>query len=160
MRWTILGLAAARAVAFFALWLLLVDATDEPNLLLGAACALLAAGLATIVQSLRSVHAAPRPALFRYAYRPLKLLVTDSARVARALVTRVLLRRPVTGRWRAVRYGATGETPDDVARRILTEWGASAAPNRYAVGIDTERGVLLVHELVAGPGPLDPMELG
>ena len=160
MRWTILGLAAARAVAFFAFWLLLVDETDEPNLITGAVCALLAAGLSTLVQSLRSVHAKPRPAMLRYAYRPLMLLVTDSARVAWALVARSVLRRPVTGRWRAVRYSATGEASDQVARRVLTEWGASAGPNRYSVGIDPERGVLLVHELVPAKGPLDPMELG
>jgi multisubunit Na+/H+ antiporter MnhE subunit len=156
---TILG-AAARAVAFFALWLLLVDEADEPNLITGAVCAVLAAALATGVHSLRSVHAAPRPNMFRYAYRPLRLLVSDCARVAWALAARALLRRPVTGRWRAVRYRATSDAPEDVARRIVTEWGASAAPNRYAVGIDAEGGLLLVHELVAGGGPLDPMELG
>ena len=160
MRWTILGLAATRAVAFFAFWLLLVDEVDEPNLLTGAACALLAAGLATLVQSLRSVHAAPLPSMFRYAYRPLKLLVTDTALVSWALVARILLRRPVTGRWRAARYRATGEGSDDVARRILTEWGASAGPNRYVVGVDPDAGLVLVHELVRTKGPLDPLELG
>lgn len=160
MRWTILGLAAVRAVAFFALWLLLVDELDEPNLITGAVCALLAAALSTLVQSLRSVHAKPRAAMLRYAYRPLILLVTDTARVAWALIARGVLRRPVAGRWRAVRYATTGDAPDQVARRILTEWGASAGPNRYSVGIDPERGVLLVHELVPAKGPLDPMELG
>lgn len=160
MRLKILGPAAARAVAFFALWLLLVDEADEPNLIAGGACALLAAGFASLVQSLRSVHAKPRPAMLRYAYRPLMLLMTDTARVVSALIARGVLRQPVTGRWRAARYKANGQTPEEVARRVLTEWGASAGPNRYSVGIDVERELLVVHELVPAKGPLDPMELG
>src|SRR5579884_4455325 len=131
MKWTALGLVALRLVAFFALWLLLVDATDEPNMLTGLGCAVLATVLATLVQSLRSVHAELRPSMLRYAYRPLLLLITDSVRVGRAIVARGLLHREVTGRWRAVRYRATSQASDDVARRILTEWGASTGPNRY-----------------------------
>jgi|SRR5579884_1146604 len=160
MRWTAVVLVALRLVASFALWLLLVDDTSEPNMLAGAVCAVLATGLATRVQSLRTVHAAPRPAMLRHAYRPLALLVVDSGRVARALIARGILRRPVHGRWRAVRYRSTGEEAADVARRVLTEWGASLGPNRYVIGIDAEDDVLLVHELVPASGPIDPLELG
>lgn len=153
-------MAGARAAALFALWLLLVDATDTPNLVAGGVCALLATALAVRAASLRRVHPRPRLAMFRFAYRPLLQLPTDSVRVTGALIARALLRRPVTGHWRAVRYRATGEAPDQVARRILTKWGASAAPNRYVIGIDPDQDVLLVHELVWSSGPLDPLELG
>ena len=160
MRWTTLGLVGFRLVAFFVLWLLLVDATDEPNLLTGTACAVLATVVTTLVQSLRTVHAEPRPWMLRRAYRPLLLLVADSARVAWALVSCLILRRAVRGRWRAVRYCATSDAGEDVARRILTEWAASIGPNRYVIGIDSDDGVLLVHELVPAHGALDPLELG
>ena len=160
-KWSLLGLAAvARAAAFFALWLLLVDATDEPQMVTGAVCAIAAAGLATAVQSLRSVHARLRPSMLRYVFRPFVLLITDTARVSWALFQRLVLNRPVTGRFRAVKYRATGDGDDDVGRRALTEWGASLAPNRYAIGIDPREGVLIVHQLVDASGPLDPLELG
>ena len=121
-------------------------------------CAVIAAVLATAVQSLRSVHARPRPGMLRYGYRPLVALVVDSARVLAALVGMLLLRRPLHGRFRAVRYRATAGGAEAAARRILTEWGASVAPN--VIGIDAERDVLVVHELVRSLEPLDPLELG
>lgn len=160
-KWSLLGIiAAARAAAFFALWLLLVDGTDEPNLIAGAVCALLASALATLVQSLRSVHARPRPRMLRYLYRPFVLLVSDTVRVTWALLQRLVLRRAVQGSFRAVRYRCSSDEPDDVARRLLTEWAASVAPNRYAIGVDPGQEVLIVHELVPARGPLDPLELG
>ncbi len=149
-----------RTTALFALWLLLVDSVDEPNMITGALCALLAAALATVVGSLRRVHARPRIEMLRFAYRPLWALVADSARVSGALFAHAVLRRPTGGRFRAVRYRAVTDTSEDVARRTLTEWAASVGPNRYVIGIDTGRGVLLIHELVQTPAPLDPLELG
>ena len=156
------GLArfATRTIALFALWLLLVDSADEPNMITGAICALLAAAMATGVGSLRRVHARPRIGMLRFAYRPLWALVAESARVSWALFTHVVLRRPAGGRFRAVRYRAVSDSPEDVARRILTEWAASVGPNRYVIGIDTRRRVLLMHELARAPAPLDPLELG
>jgi multisubunit Na+/H+ antiporter MnhE subunit len=160
-RWSLLGIAAlVRAAAFFALWLLLVDATDVPNLVVGGVCAMAAAVLSTLVQSLRTEHVRLRPSMLRRAYRPFLLLITDSARVTLALFARLVLRRPIRGRFRAVRYRATGDDVEDACRRLLTEWGASLAANRYAIGIDQKRNALIVHELVPAPGPPDPMELG
>jgi multisubunit Na+/H+ antiporter MnhE subunit len=151
---------ALRAVALFALWLLLVDSTDTPNMITGAVCAVLFATLSTSVHRLRVDRASLRPGMLRYAHRALKLLVADSARVTWALIAHTVLRRPSPGHFRAARYRATGEASTDVARRILTEWGASLGPNRYVIGIDPERNLLLVHELVWSSGPLDPLELG
>jgi hypothetical protein len=49
-------------------------------------------------------------------------------------------------RAQAVRYGASG--PGDKTRRALLLGGRSVAPNTYALGLDAERGVLVVHQLV------------
>lgn len=160
-KWSLLGIAAlARAAVLFALWLLLVDATDAPNLLTGAVCAIAAAVLATVVQSLRTVHARLRPSMLVRAYRPFLALLADTGRVTAALFSRLVLRRPVRGRFRAVRYRASGEESEDVARCLLTEWAASLAANRYAIGVDRRRKLLLVHELVPARAPLDPLDLG
>ena len=160
-KWSLLGIAAlARAIAFFALWVLLVDGVDEPNLLTGGVCALAAAGLATAVQARRGHHGRLRPSMLRHAYRPFLLLVTDTVRVTLALFGHLVLRRHIQGTFRAVRYRATGDDADDVTRRLLTEWAASLAANRYAIGIDPRRNTLIIHQLVPTSGPLDPLELG
>jgi hypothetical protein len=77
-----------------------------------------------------------------------------------ALFARLALRQPVSGHFRAARYNAVSDDPEKVARRILTEWSASAGANRYAIGIDPDQRLLLIHELVRSSGPLDPLELG
>jgi multisubunit Na+/H+ antiporter MnhE subunit len=149
-----------RAAAFFALWLLLVDNTQQPQLWTGAVVALLAALTIAAVDRLHVPHPRLRLAMLRRAYRPLLLLVTDSARVSWALA-RMLAGSPrEIGRFRAVRYRAVGDDPESIARRVLTEWSASLGPNRYAIGCDPDAGILLVHELVDAGGPLDPLEVG
>src|SRR5205085_11470444 len=139
---------------------LLVDGVDEPNLITGGVCALAAAGLATAVQARRAHRERLRASMLRYAYRPFLLLVTDTVRVTLALFGHLVLRRRIGGTFRAVRYRATGNDADDAARRVLTEWGASLAANRYAIGVDPRHNTLIVHQLVPAPGPLDPLELG
>jgi hypothetical protein len=160
MRWTLLAGFAVRVLALFGLWMLLVDSADEPNMITGAVCVVVFAGLATAVNSLRTEHARPRIEMLRFVYRPLTLLVTDTARVTCALVAHCSLRRPYGGHLRAARYNAVSDDPEDVARRVLTEWGASLGPNRYVIGVDTDRRLLLIHELVRSSAPLDPLELG
>lgn len=156
----LLVLGLARAGILFAVWLLLVDSTDEQNSLVGAAVALLGALLTGLLQSLRPVRLRPRPVMFRFIHRPLTLLFTDTFRVARALLSSLPYRSNEYGRLRAVRYRACDDDPEQAARRILTEWGASLGSNRYVIGIDSDSGVLLVHELQPSSGPLDPLELG
>ena len=149
-----------QGVALFGLWLVLVDTVEWPELVVGGSAAAITAVFATLVYARRSEHLRLTPGMLRFAYRPLVLLVADTVRVTGALVSELVHRQPVEGRLRAVRYRATGDSSDDVGRRILTEWGSSVAANRYAVGIDVEHDYLLVHQLVEASGPLDPLELG
>jgi multisubunit Na+/H+ antiporter MnhE subunit len=150
-----------RAAALFAVWLALDDNVSQPELFLGIGVALLATVAVLLSERVRSVRVSLRLRMLRRVYRPLTLLVTDSVRVTWALIQRIVLRRRVEGRLRAVQYRATSVDSDtDAARRVLSQWGASLAPNRYAVGVDVEAGVMIVHELVEASGPLDPMELG
>ena len=68
--------------------------------------------------------------------------------------------RRVHGRLRAQRWSATGDDADATTRRVVGEAFDSFGPNRYVIGIDTERGYVLVHELVPRDAPLDLMEVG
>ena len=160
MRVSVAARTVVRGALLFGLWMVLVDTVKWPEMVLGAAAAAITAVFASVVAAHRSERLRFTLGMLRFAYRPLVLLVTDTARITGALVRELAHRRAVEGRLRAVRYRATGDSPDDVAHRILSEWGTSLAANRYAVGIDVEHDYLLVHELVDAPGPLDPLELG
>lgn len=149
-----------RGLLLFGLWMVLVDSAEWPQVVVGVGAAAIAALYGAVVLARRPEHGRLTIGMLRRLYRPFLLLITDSVRVTLALGRHVVLRRPVEGRFRAVRYRAIGDTPEDITRRILTEWGASMAANRYAVGVDLEGGYLLVHQLVETSGPLDPLELG
>lgn len=150
----------ARAAVLFLLWLLLVDSVHEPELITGGVVAVLAAGISEGMRPLASAPIRIRPSMLRYGYRPIVLLLTDTVRVVSALLGALATGRRPSGRFRAVRFRAGSEGSTDRARRVLTEWAASVGPNRYAIGVDCEAKVLLVHELVKASGPLDPLELG
>jgi hypothetical protein len=49
-----------------------------------------------------------------------------------------------------VRYG--GQSPQDVTRRVLLVGGRSVAPNTFVLGLDRNREVMIVHQLVTRPG--------
>lgn len=153
-------IALLRSGAFFAFWLLLVDDVSSPQLWTGAVVAVLAAVLAIAVDRVRAERPRVRPRMLARIYRPLLLLLSDSVRASWALARMLTGRRAGLGRLRAVRYRAVADTPEDAARRALSEWGASLGPNRYVIGCDREAGALLVHELLPSRGPLDPLELG
>lgn len=154
------GRTIARGIALFGLWMVLVDTRYEPEVVTGVVVAAAGAVIGTVVTAARGEPARVSPTMLRRIYRPFVLVFTDTARVIWALVATLVFRRRIQGRLRAVRYGATAPTAEDRARRILTEWGASLAANRYAVGIDPEVRYLLIHELVETSGPLDPLDLG
>jgi hypothetical protein len=148
-----------RSAVMFALWLALVDNLHSVELYVGAACAVLAGAAAVAESRVRGRHPRPTPWMLRRGHRPLVALVADTFRVALVLGRALAGRRP-EGRLRAVRFAATADTPRDAARRSLAEVLGSLGPNRYVVGIDREREVLLVHELLPSDQPLDPLELG
>jgi hypothetical protein len=70
--------------------------------------------------------------------------VTVFGALARTLATK----QPPRGGFRElpVRYG--DDTPRGVTRRVLQIATRSLAPNAFVLGIDGERDVMVVHELV------------
>ena len=162
-----LGIAAARWLAWWialaALWMVLDDNPALPELITGAVAATLGAIAAEIVHAQNLVRVRLEPRALRHAWRPLVRLVPDTARVMVGLFRMLVLRKRSRGRFRAVPFRAGREAGAyDTTRRALAKFGGSFTPNSYVVGIDTERDLLLVHQLepTSGPDDIDPLELG
>ena len=129
-------------VLFFGLWITLTDNVQPPDLMAGAASALLAAAVLRIVAGMGDVRLAVRPVwVLRAAALPW-WVARDSALVLWAIVTR---RR---GRPRTVPFAAGGDAPLDRGRRSVALGLGSAGPNQYAIAGRSEDDALLIHELV------------
>lgn len=81
--------------------------------------------------------------------------------VGREAVAQCARPKAARGTFRAVSF-AGGEQPEDVGRRALSEALGSLAPNTIVIGVDTDRQLLLVHQLrrTGGSQELDALGLG
>lgn len=132
----------------YGVWLVLVDSLAHPEVAGGALAALPAALITYGVVTSRDGR-------FRVRARWLLALRNVPAAVLRdaALLVLVLFRRVTRGElpasgFRAVRTAMRGDNPEAAALRALSIVGTSLAPNTFVVGIEHERGVALVHQLV------------
>jgi hypothetical protein len=136
--WTILA----------ALYLLIDDSVLAPELAAGALAAAVGATGAVLVHRERQVLLRGDVRWLRAVWRPLAGLAGDLWPLARVLVERGLLRRGGSGVRFEVPFDATTDGPEDTARRALTEALGSLAPNTIVVRIDTDRGVVVAHQLL------------
>jgi len=133
-------------------WVVLDNSIAADELLAGAGAAALGAFLAELVLH----QAATR---FRMRVEWLVPALSLPGQVARdtAIVFAALWRRlargeePASGfRELPVRYGT--DTAEGVTRRVLLIGGRSVAPNAFVLGIDPDRSVMVMHQLVANEG--------
>jgi len=136
-------------VLMMSFWVMLDDSISTDELLAGAGAAALAALLAEVV----TYQAATR---FRMRIEWLVPALSLPGQVVRdtVIVYRALWRRLAHGQQPPsafadlpARYG--DDSPEGVTRRVLLVWGTSVAPNTFALGVDSERDVMVVHRLVA-----------
>lgn len=139
-------------VLLMSLWVILDNSIASDELLAGAGAAALGACLAEVA----SYQAATR---FRMRIEWLIPALSLPGQVARdtVIVFAALWRRlargeePASGfRELPVRYGSN--TADGKTRRALYVGGQSVAPNTFALGIDRDRDVMIVHQLVVTRG--------
>ena len=142
-------------------YLLLIDTSTLPELYVLCGVALLAAIAFERSRELGFTEASLKAGWLRHAWRPLIRVPSDIALVCREAVVQLIERKPQRGRFRAVRFEG-GEAPADHGRRALTELLGSLAPNTIVLGVDSERQLLLVHQLRRDGGPegLDVLRLG
>ncbi len=141
------------------LYLALVDTRQHPELVLGAAVAAVGATAARAVRASRALPELPLSMLLRHLPRALGRLVIETAIVLRAAARTLRGSRP-SGRLRAVPFRSGGDSARDLGRRALTESLGSMGPNQIVLGVDRDRDLLIVHQLVPEDERADPLGLG
>jgi hypothetical protein len=163
------ALRARRAVAWSAGWvaaaalyLLLIDITELPELIVGAGAAVLAATGLELAREQNIVGESLRLRWLARLHRPLLSVPRDVAVLSLLAVRALVHRPPAQGSFRAVRFVCGEEGRHRAGREALAEAAGSLSPNTFVVGIDEERGLILAHQLRATEGreAIDPMRLG
>ncbi|HZO77939.1 MAG TPA: hypothetical protein VFB39_07840 [Solirubrobacteraceae bacterium] len=145
-----------------ALYLLLIDITDLPELIVGAGAAVLAATGLELAREQGIVGESVRWRWLLRLHRPLLRIPRDVAVVSAMALRAIVRRKPAFGTFRAVPFGCDEQEPYETGRRALAEAAGSVAPNTFVVGVDGERQLILAHQLrpTGGRETIDPLELG
>lgn len=160
---------AGVAVVLFAVWMLLVDTREVPQLIAGAVVAAIAATGSELVRRQRAAGMRLRVRWLVRLPRAAAAVPRDLARLTVAALRAALpgaLAPP--GRLRALEFepGQLDDDPDpeDVGRSALALIAGSFSPNTIAIGVDRERRALLAHQLVPEEKrpqrSIDPLDLG
>jgi hypothetical protein len=143
-------------------YLLLIDTTSLPELYVLAGVAL-ACGVAFAVGREREfVEARIRLSWLVRIGRLAQRIPIDIGIVCWEALAQLAAPQPTRGVFRAAAFRAVKPDPEDTGRRALVESLGSVAPNTIVVGVDSERGLLLVHQLrrQGDPEQLDVLGLG
>ena len=143
-------------------YFLLIDTASLPELYLMAGVAVGCAVAFVLAREQGFAESAIRPWWLLNGWRVLMKIPLDIGLLCWEAVVQVVAPRQLRGTFRATAFDATAETTTDTGRRALSEWMGSLSPNTIVVGVDPERGLLLVHQLrrQGDSEQIDPMGLG
>jgi multisubunit Na+/H+ antiporter MnhE subunit len=135
-----------------AFWVVLDYSTERNELLAGAGAAALGAFLAELVTDQAATRFRMRARWLLPALRLPGQVARDTVIVFAALWRRLARGEEPASEFRELpaRYG--GDTAEDVTRRVLLIGGQSVAPNAFALGMDSDRDVMVIHQLVVTEG--------
>jgi multisubunit Na+/H+ antiporter MnhE subunit len=147
--------AARRAGAWLAWWVLLIsfwividDSIRLDELLAGAGAAALGATLAELVSHQSGLRLRLRAAWFRRALRLPAAVARDTWIVFGALWRRLARGEQPRSGFAAIPVRPAADTDEARTRRVLLVWERSVAPNSFALGLDPDRNVMVIHQLV------------
>lgn len=149
-------------VAAAALYLVLIDTLQLPELLVGAGAAILAATGLELAREQAILGEGMRLRWLTRLHRPLLTIPKDIVVVSLLAVRALVHRPPAQGAFRVLPFGCLEDEAHRGGRLALAEAAGSLAPNTFVVGIDVERGLILAHQLrpTEGRDAVDPMGLG
>jgi hypothetical protein len=144
------------------LYLLLIDTTDLPELIVGAGVTVLAATAFDLARERYLAVETVRPGWLARSYRPLVQVPSDIVVVVGVALAQLRRREAAQGVFRAVPFACSDDEAHDIGRRALAESLGSFAPNTIIIGVDAERQLLLGHQLRrrGGPEAIDILSLG
>lgn len=146
-------------VFLFGLWMLFVSQMKRAEFAAGVCAAALGAMADGIVKARRLAKFRPRPRwLALFLWEPWYVL-SGSAAILRALARRVMGKKS-EAQFRVVPFRAGGTDSKSEARRAIAITAASVSPDTIVVGIDGERGFLLLHQIAPGATPKITRRLG
>lgn len=136
-------------VLMMSFWVMLDDSVRTDELLAGAGAAALAALLAEVVTYQAAARLRMRIEWLGPALSLPGEVVRDTVTVYHALWRRLVHGKQPPSAFLELpaRYG--DDSPEGITRRVLLVGGTSVAPNTFALGIDKDRDVMVVHRLVA-----------
>jgi multisubunit Na+/H+ antiporter MnhE subunit len=144
-----------RAGAWFAWWAVLLAfwvvldySTERDEVLAGAAAAAIGTFLAEFVTRAAGVRLRMRARWLRPALRLPWQAVTDTTAVFAALWRRLARGEEPASGFRELPVRSGGDGAEDLTRRVLLTGGRSFTPNAFVLGIDPDRDVMVVHQLV------------
>lgn len=157
-----IGIGLVGVVIGGAFYMLLIDTTSLPELYVLAGVAVTCGVAYRVGRQQEFVEPHIAPSWLLASGRLLVRIPADIVLVCREAVAQLLAPRAVRGTFRAARFDAVAATPSDTGRRALVETLGSVAPNTIIVGVDADRGLLLVHQLRrhGDPQDLDSLRLG
>ena len=145
-----------------AFYLLLIDITDLPELIVGAGVAILAATGCELAREQHVFEASIRARWLARLHKPLLKVPMDVAFVCAAAIRQLARPASIRGEFRAVRFRTSSDEHRRLGQHALAESLGSFAPNTIIVGVDTDRKLILGHQLRRNGGreAVDVMELG
>lgn len=157
LAWTVGGLLAG------GLYMLLIDTTSLPELIVAVAAAAIAATGFELAREQET--AGGMTAHLRWLatlHRAVVKVPKDIAFVSFEAVRQLVRPRRVTGTFRAVPFHCGPDHDIEIGRRALAESFGSFAPNTIIVGVDVERELILGHQLrrTGGAEAIDVLGLG
>jgi hypothetical protein len=129
------------------LYLLLIDTTDLPELIVGAAVTTLAATAFGLARERYLAAETVRRDWLARIDRPLAQTPSDIVAVVGAALTQLRHPRQTYGVFRAVPFACGKDEGREIGRRALAESLGSFAPNTIIIGVDSERELLFGHQL-------------
>ena len=134
------------------LWVAVDDNIGLAELVAGAGAAALAALLTEVALHQAGTRIAVRARWLATAYRLPGQVLGDTVLVFRVLGRQLVRGEAPDSGFRELPVRAGGQSSADLTRRVLLVGASSLAPNTVVFGIDEDRDVMVVHQLVPDEG--------
>jgi multisubunit Na+/H+ antiporter MnhE subunit len=146
-----LAKAATSWIALVVLWLMLAGTFSAEELVAAVIAATLGLGFGIVLVRREVLQATIRLAWLRSLFPLPGRLLRDTWMVFFALTRHLVGRQSLNGSFHELPFEANDSGALDVGRRALATAVLSFTPNTFVIGIDRERGRMVVHQLVPRP---------